>query len=168
MSVCSKRRCAEHRRKLGTPDVGKFPVDADVAGAQIAADAVANTLIPGSSIALKGVRSFGDASQAAQSAFGMMRRIGRWIKRMIWRHLHSQKIQIPYLPCKPMTGLPSLSLHFVPCCYVPNPTLQKAFTEAHFHVRHVGGLFMIWRTEHGNGHDCFAVLCGKKMLSVCH
>ena len=56
------------RAKLGTSGVGEFLVDTGVAGAQIAADAVANTLIPGSSIALKGVRSFGDASQEARKA----------------------------------------------------------------------------------------------------
>ena len=56
------------RAKLGTSGVGKFLVDTGVAGAQIAADAVANTLIPGSSIVLKGVRSFGDASQEARKA----------------------------------------------------------------------------------------------------
>ena len=56
------------RAKLGASGVGEFLVDTGVAGAQIAADAVANTLIPGSSIVLKGVRSFGDASQEARKA----------------------------------------------------------------------------------------------------
>ena len=54
------------RAKLGTSGVGKFLVDTGVAGAQIAADAAVNALIPGASIALKGVRSFGNASQEAR------------------------------------------------------------------------------------------------------
>ena len=56
------------RAKLGASDLGQLLIDAGVAGAQIAADAAANTLIPGSSIVLKGVRSFGDASQEARKA----------------------------------------------------------------------------------------------------
>ena len=56
------------RAKLGTGDAGKFLIDLGVAGAQLAADAAANTLMPGSGIALKGVRSFGDASQEARKA----------------------------------------------------------------------------------------------------
>jgi len=56
------------RAKLGASDLGQLLIDAGVAGAQIAADAAANTLMPGSGIALKGVRSFGDASQEARKA----------------------------------------------------------------------------------------------------
>lgn len=54
------------RAKLGASDLEQFPIDAGVAGTQIAADAAANALIPGSSLALKGARSFGDASQEAR------------------------------------------------------------------------------------------------------
>ena len=56
------------RAKLGASDLGQLLIDAGVAGAQIAADTAANTLMPGSGIALKGVRSFGDASQEARTA----------------------------------------------------------------------------------------------------
>ena len=56
------------RAKLGASDLERFLIDAGVAGAQIAADTAANTLMPGSGIVLKGVRSFGDASQEARKA----------------------------------------------------------------------------------------------------
>lgn len=60
------------RAKLGTSGVGSFLIDAGVVGAQIVADAAAkaaaNAIIPGSSIVLKGIRSFGDASQEARKA----------------------------------------------------------------------------------------------------
>lgn len=56
------------RAKLGASGTGKFAIDATVAGAQVAADAAANALVPGAGLALKGVRSFGDASQEARRA----------------------------------------------------------------------------------------------------
>ena len=54
------------RAELGTSDVEQFLIGTTAAGAQLAADAAANALLPGSGIALKGVRSFGDASQEAR------------------------------------------------------------------------------------------------------
>ena len=56
------------RARLGASDLERFLIDAGVAGAQIAADTAAYTLLPGAGIALKGVRSFGDASQEAHEA----------------------------------------------------------------------------------------------------
>ena len=56
------------RARLGASDLERFLIDAGVAGAQIAADTAAYTLLPGAGIALKGVRSFGDASQEARKA----------------------------------------------------------------------------------------------------
>ena len=56
------------RAKRGAGAAGRFAIDAAVAGTQIASDAAANALVPGSSIVLKGVRSFGDASQEARKA----------------------------------------------------------------------------------------------------
>ena len=56
------------RAKVGTSGVGQFLVDTGVTGAQIAADAAANTLVPGAGSVLQGVRSFGEASQEAHEA----------------------------------------------------------------------------------------------------
>lgn len=56
------------RAKLGTSDLEQFLIDITVAGTQLASDAAANALLPGSGIALKGARSFGDASQEARLA----------------------------------------------------------------------------------------------------
>jgi len=54
------------RAKLGRPAAERFLINAAVTGTQVAADAAANAVVPGSSLALKGVRSFGDASQEAR------------------------------------------------------------------------------------------------------
>jgi len=54
------------RAKLGRPAAERFLIDTAVTGTQVAADAAANAVVPGSSLALKGVRSFGDASQEAR------------------------------------------------------------------------------------------------------
>ena len=56
------------RAKLGASEAEQFLIDAAVAGSQVAADALVNAALPGAGLALKGVRSFGDASQEARRA----------------------------------------------------------------------------------------------------
>lgn len=54
--------------KDGTGKVGGFLVDLGVAGTQMAGDALANALLPGSGLALMGIRSYGQSAGEARRA----------------------------------------------------------------------------------------------------
>ena len=68
----------------------KFLIDLGVAGAQLAADAAANALVPGAGIAPQGVRSFGEASQEARAAGASVR------QQVTYGRLLSKNMQFPH------------------------------------------------------------------------
>lgn len=56
----------EESAKQGLGKAGQFAVDLGVAGAQMAGDVLASSIVPGSGLALMGVRSFGAGAQEAR------------------------------------------------------------------------------------------------------
>ena len=56
----------EESAKQGLGKAGQFAVDVGVAGAQMAGDVLASAIVPGSGLALMGVRSFGAGAQEAR------------------------------------------------------------------------------------------------------
>ena len=52
--------------KAGLGKIGSFAVDTGIAGATLLGDAAANVLVPGSGLALSGVRNFGNAAREAR------------------------------------------------------------------------------------------------------
>ena len=63
---------SEARAKEGLGKVGRFVVDAGIAGAQMLGDAALNTVAPGAGLAAMGVRTFGSAAQEARQAGASM------------------------------------------------------------------------------------------------
>ena len=62
----SQKFTADAKQGLGA--IGQFAVDAGVAGTQLAGDMLASAIVPGSGLAMMGVRSFGGAAQEARQS----------------------------------------------------------------------------------------------------